>query len=54
MCVVLAQNASTVTSFQAALNIFPFDFLLAVKLTNSFLVLWVSSFQYVLIKDQHT
>lgn len=54
MCVLLTQNASTVMSCQAALNMFPFDFPLAVKLTNSFLVLWVSSFECVLIKEQHT
>lgn len=54
MCVLLTQNASTVMSCQAALNKFPFDFPLAIKLTNCFLALWVSSFEYVLIKDQHT
>lgn len=39
MCVLLTQNASTVMICQAALNIFPFDFPLAITLTNSFLVL---------------
>jgi len=53
MDVLLSQIASTVMNCQAVLNIFPFDFLLAIKLTNHFLVLWVSSFKYVLIKDQH-
>lgn len=53
MGVLLTQNASTVINCQAALNIFPFDFPLAIKLTNHFLLLWVSSFEYVLIKDQH-
>lgn len=53
MCALLTQNDSTVMSCQAALNMFPFDFPVAITLPNSFLVR-VPSLECVLIKDQHT
>lgn len=53
MDILLSRIASTVMNCQAGLKIFPFDFPLAIKFTNCFLVLWVTSFEYVLIKDQH-